>query len=178
MVVDEIDGVVKLEVPVPPANGEPPVAAAYQSITAPAGGVALNVTVPVPHRDPAVTVGAVTHGRKTKNIALLRSLPERVTVPFPVEPAVDFMAQAAPIEPSSKLVVTSSSISVKLEGFVAPQFEYVRSLAVIANMMTAELAVVVVTAFAVAVPAFVRFNVKVKAPLIPECSKLYFLGCC
>ena len=123
VVVVEMDGVVKFEVPVPPASGEPPVAAAYQSITAPAGGVALSDTVPVPHREPAVTVGAVTQGRKTKNIALLRSMSDRVTVPLPVEPAADFIAQAAPMEPSSTLVVVSSSISVKLAGSVATQFE-------------------------------------------------------
>lgn len=53
----EIEGVLKVDVPVPPANGEPPVAAAYQSITDPAGGVAVRVTVPVPQREPAMPVG-------------------------------------------------------------------------------------------------------------------------
>ena len=54
----EIEGVVKLDVPVPPVSGEPPVAAAYQSMTVPAADVALSVTVPVPHREAAVPVGA------------------------------------------------------------------------------------------------------------------------
>ena len=39
-------------------NGEPPVAAAYQSIVSPAAGVAEIFTVPVPHLTPFVPVGA------------------------------------------------------------------------------------------------------------------------
>ena len=46
MVVPEMDGVVKLEVPVPPLSGEPPLAAAYQSMVSPAPGVAPMVSVP------------------------------------------------------------------------------------------------------------------------------------
>lgn len=54
----EIEGVVKLDVPDPPVRGEPPVAAAYQSMTVPAAGVALSTTEPVPHRKAPVPVGA------------------------------------------------------------------------------------------------------------------------
>ena len=46
MVVAEMEGVVKLVVPVPPVSGDPPVAAAYQSMVSPASGVALMVSVP------------------------------------------------------------------------------------------------------------------------------------
>jgi hypothetical protein len=49
-------GVVKLLVPVPLFSTLPPVAALYQSITAPLD-VALIATVPVPQREPAVPVG-------------------------------------------------------------------------------------------------------------------------
>ena len=49
-------------VPVPPAKGDPPVAAAYQSIVSPAPGVADIVTVPVPHLDAGTAVGALGLG--------------------------------------------------------------------------------------------------------------------
>ena len=51
-------GVVKLVVPVPPARTAPPDAAAYQSMVSPAPGVAEMVTVPVPHLEAPVPVGA------------------------------------------------------------------------------------------------------------------------
>ena len=47
MVVTEMEGVVKLVFPV--SNADPPEAAAYQSMVSPAPGVAVMVTVPVPH---------------------------------------------------------------------------------------------------------------------------------
>ena len=47
-------GVVKLFTPVPPVNTVPKVAAEYQSTVVPAGVVALMITVPVPHLEPAV----------------------------------------------------------------------------------------------------------------------------
>ena len=56
--VVEIEGVVKVVVPVPPESGDPPVAAAYQSMVVCANAVALRVTVPVPQREAAVPVGA------------------------------------------------------------------------------------------------------------------------
>ena len=40
----------------------PPVNALYQSTVSPAPGVAVNVTVPVPQREPDVTVGAAGVG--------------------------------------------------------------------------------------------------------------------
>jgi hypothetical protein len=46
-----IEGVVKLFVAVPLANTLPPVAAPYQSITAPEEAVALSVTAPLPQRE-------------------------------------------------------------------------------------------------------------------------------
>ena len=52
-----IEGVVNEFVPVPPANGLPPLAAAYQSVVSPAPGVAEIATVPVPHLAPFVPVG-------------------------------------------------------------------------------------------------------------------------
>ena len=51
-------GVVKEVTPIPPVNTVPPVEAAYQSMVSPLPGVALNETVPVPQREPAVPVGA------------------------------------------------------------------------------------------------------------------------
>lgn len=64
MVVSEMPGVVKLAVPVPPANGAPPVAVAYQSIVSPPATVAEMTIVPVPHRSngPAPAVGAAGTG--------------------------------------------------------------------------------------------------------------------
>jgi hypothetical protein len=41
----------------PDNKAEPPLAAAYQSIVSPEPGVALIVTVPVPHLELLVTVG-------------------------------------------------------------------------------------------------------------------------
>ena len=56
MVVADIDGVVKLFEPA--SNNVPPDAASYQSMVSPAPGVAEMVTVPVPHLEPTVPVGA------------------------------------------------------------------------------------------------------------------------
>ena len=53
-----MDGVVNEVVPVPPAKTTPPVAAEYQSIVSPAPGVAVMVTVPVPHRALGPAIGA------------------------------------------------------------------------------------------------------------------------
>jgi hypothetical protein len=57
VVVALIDGLVKLVFP--ESNADPPVGAAYQSIVEPPGGVAVTVTVPVPHLDELPAVGAV-----------------------------------------------------------------------------------------------------------------------
>ena len=76
----EIDGVVKLDVPVPPVSGEPPVAAAYQSMTVPAADVALSTTVPVPHREAPVPVGAAG----LANTFTVRVAVELVQPPAPV----------------------------------------------------------------------------------------------
>ena len=46
-------------VPVPPVRTVPPVEAAYQSIVSPAPALADIVTVPVPHRELSVPVGAL-----------------------------------------------------------------------------------------------------------------------
>ena len=45
-------------VPVPPATGEPPVAAAYQSTVLPAETLAVRVSVPAPQRELPAEVGA------------------------------------------------------------------------------------------------------------------------
>ena len=51
--VEEILGVVKLEVPKPPVRTLPPVDAEYQSMAKPASGfVTDNDTAPVPQREP------------------------------------------------------------------------------------------------------------------------------
>jgi hypothetical protein len=52
-VVAEILGVVKLKVPVPLGRGDPPVAAAYQSMVSPALTLADIITVPGPHLEPS-----------------------------------------------------------------------------------------------------------------------------
>ena len=57
MVVEEMEGVVKLVVPVPPDNGLPPEELAYQSMVSPVVTAPLIVTVPVPFLDPSVPVG-------------------------------------------------------------------------------------------------------------------------
>jgi hypothetical protein len=109
VVVVEIDGVVKLDVPVPPVSGEPPVAAAYQSMTVPAAGVALSTTVPVPHREAPAPVG--TAGRA--NTFTVRVAVALVQPPVPVtvyvivaEPAatpvirpVELLTVATPVLP-------------------------------------------------------------------------------
>ena len=55
--VEEIEGVVKLVVAVPPDKGLPPVELAYQSIVSPVFTVPLITTVPVPILEPFVPVG-------------------------------------------------------------------------------------------------------------------------
>jgi hypothetical protein len=72
---------------------------------------------------PAFAVVAVIHGLRTRNIAALRSDADSVTVPFPVAPAVDLIAQAPPTEASSPSVVTLSKSSVNEDGLVAVQPE-------------------------------------------------------
>ena len=51
-----------MSVPVPPANGDPPVAAAYQSTVFPPATVALRATVPVPQRELPAEAGAAGAG--------------------------------------------------------------------------------------------------------------------
>ena len=57
MAVEEMEGVVKLVVPVPPDNGLPPVELAYQSMVSPVVTAPLIETVPVPFLEPSVPVG-------------------------------------------------------------------------------------------------------------------------
>ena len=75
--VVEIEGVVYAVVPVPPASGKPPVAAAYQSIVFPTAAEAVIVTVPVPHRESPTPVGAA--GR-------VKTFTDRVAVAFEQPP--------------------------------------------------------------------------------------------
>jgi hypothetical protein len=56
--VAKILGVVNDVTPDPPGKTEPPFETEYQSIVKPAPPVAERTTVPVPHREPPVTVGA------------------------------------------------------------------------------------------------------------------------
>ena len=74
--VEDIDGVVKLAVPVPPASMLPPDDAAYQSIVKPAPGSATDKpTVPVPHLEPLTgLVGAAGNGLKVT--VVLPSVPQ------------------------------------------------------------------------------------------------------
>ena len=70
---------VNVVVPVPPANGDPPVAAAYQSMVAPAAVVAVRVSVPVPQRDASVPVGAAGRAN-TLTVRVAVVLPQPVTL--------------------------------------------------------------------------------------------------
>ena len=63
-------------VPVPPDSGEPPVAAAYQSMVVPASAVALRVSVPVPQREAAVAEGAAGAGFTTNVTVKLLVVPQ------------------------------------------------------------------------------------------------------
>lgn len=92
----EIDGVLKVDVPVPPVSGDPPVEAAYQSITDPAGGVAVSVIVPVPQREAPVPVGAA--GRAN-------TFTVRVAVAL-VHPPVPITVYVIVAEPVATLVIT------------------------------------------------------------------------
>lgn len=64
-------GVVKLNVPVPPVIGEPPVETAYQSRVAPVEAVPARPTVPAPHLAPGVLVATVGSGFTVARIAVL-----------------------------------------------------------------------------------------------------------
>ena len=63
-------------VPVPPDSGEPPVAAAYQSMVVPASAVALRVSVPVPQREAADATGAAGAGFTTNVTVKLLVVPQ------------------------------------------------------------------------------------------------------
>ena len=45
-------------------------------------------------------------------------------------------------------------------------------------MLSASSVLVVLLKIGLCLYMALRFDVRLKAPLIPECSKLYFLGCC
>ena len=119
----------------------------------------VNVVVPVPQMACVPDkVPAVAQGRNTRNMAALRSAAESVTVPSPVDPEDGAMAHAAPTAASSALVVVFSYNSFNEEGFVAAQLEKVLSLLTIANMITAQFALVVVKAGAVATSKLARLK--------------------
>ena len=73
-----MEGVVKLFEPV--SNKVPPVAALYQSIASPAPGVADMLTVPVPHLEPPVPVGAAGTAFIVAMIAVLVAETQPVVV--------------------------------------------------------------------------------------------------
>jgi hypothetical protein len=113
----EIEGVVKVDVPVPPVSGEPPVAAAYQSITVPATDVALSTTVPVPHREAPVPVGAA---------GLANTFTVRVAVAL-VQPPVPVTVYVMVAEPEATPVITpvvllTVALPVLLDVQVPPLF--------------------------------------------------------
>jgi hypothetical protein len=60
--VPDIEGVVNEDTPLPPVNNVEVRESAYQSTTEPAGAVALRSTVPVPHLDAFVAMGATGKG--------------------------------------------------------------------------------------------------------------------
>ena len=69
MVVAEILAVVKLLDPL--SKAVPPLVAANQSMVAPVAGLAEMVTVPVPHLEPAVPVGATGTAPSVATTAVL-----------------------------------------------------------------------------------------------------------
>ena len=71
----------KLVVPLPPPNTEPPVAVAYQSIVSPVPGVAEIVETPFPQRDTFVAVGATGFTGAVKITVPIVCGPH--TAPFP-----------------------------------------------------------------------------------------------
>jgi hypothetical protein len=71
----DIEGVLKLDVPVPPLSGDPSDAAAYQSIVSPAPATALIVTLPAPQRELLPAVGVVRFG-------FMVNTPFTLVVPF------------------------------------------------------------------------------------------------
>lgn len=114
---------------------------------------------PLQIADKAEPAFAVTQGFSANKIAPERSELLNVTTPSPVVPAAALVFHAAPIEPSSALVVRFSYISVNVDGLVAVQSENVRSLLTSDNMIIAELLEAVVIELAVDVEALVTFNV-------------------
>jgi hypothetical protein len=84
----------------------------------------VNVVVPAAQMAcvPA-NVPAVAQGRNASKMAPLKLPPDNVTVPLPVDPAVDFIAHAAPIDASSLSVESCSYNSFSVNGFVAAQLE-------------------------------------------------------
>jgi hypothetical protein len=113
----------------------------------------VSVVVPVPQMACVPdNVPAVAQGRNASKMAPDVVLPDNVTVAVPVDPAVGFVAQAAPMDASSLSDESCSYSSLNVAGSVAAQLEYVKSLAAQASIITAELAVVVVIEFAVADP--------------------------
>ena len=83
-------------VPVPPVSGDPPVAAAYQSMVVPPTAIALRFTVPVPQREAAVPAGAA--GRAT-------TFTVRVAVAL-VQPPVPVTVYVIVAEPVATPVIT------------------------------------------------------------------------
>ena len=122
-------GVVNEVTPVPPVKTDPPDAAAYQSMVTPEPTVAEMLTVPVPHREPAVPVGAVGAAHDGLRAIIMPPIVRgfvfgvHVNPALPVAPAVDFIAQAAPtatvlfVLPS----LPASIISVRGDGLVIVQ---------------------------------------------------------
>jgi len=73
-------GVVKLFMPVPFVKTFPPVAAAYQSTVIPVGVVALMITDPVPHLEPAVPAVGTAEIAFTVAITAVRGVDTQVAL--------------------------------------------------------------------------------------------------
>ena len=76
-------GVVKDVTPVPLVNIDPTVATEYQSMVSPAAAVADKVTVPVPHIDADVTVGATGKALTVMLAIIFEPIIEVQPVPLP-----------------------------------------------------------------------------------------------
>jgi hypothetical protein len=85
VVLVDMLGVVNVVTPVPPATGDPPVLAMYQSSVAPDEAVPAKATVPAPHRAAEVVEATV---------GIAFTLARTAVLPVDVQPEVAFRASA------------------------------------------------------------------------------------
>lgn len=156
----EIEGVVKVVVPVPPVSGDPPVAAAYQSMVVPPTAVALRFRVPVPQREAAVPVGAA--GRAT-------TFTVRVAVAL-VQPPVPVTVYVIVEEPVATPVITPVELftvatPVLLDVQAPPAFPF--DVNVVVALIQTSWVPLNVPAFGAAVTVTVRVFVALAQPPVP-----------